>query len=289
MFPLLFLTLIIEPTLADRLAPLIKGHTGKVAIAVKNLETGETFFHQADDVMPTASLIKVAILVEAYLQADAGTFALKDPVTLREADKVPGSGLLTMHFSDGATFPIRDAIRLMTAVSDNTATNLVLDKVGIAAVNKRMAEWGLPETRINAKVYRGSTTSVDPERTKKYGLGSTTAREMVALFEQIAVGDRLRSALKQAVLGHLKANDDTEKFPRYLPAGAVLAHKDGAVSDARTDAGILYTPGGAVAICVLTTQNEDKSWRKDNAGSLLCARVAREVWEHYRTPRGTRP
>jgi len=278
-----------DATLAQRLDPLVKGHAGKVAVAVKNLETGETYFHNADAVLPTASLIKVAVLVEAYLQADEGKFSLRDKVALRDEDTVPGSGLLRIHFSEGATFPLRDLVRLMTAVSDNTATNLVLDKVGIAAVNRRMADWGLPETRINAKVFRGSTTSVDPERTKKYGLGSTTAREMVSLFEQVGAGDRLRPALKQCVLGHLKANDDADKFPRYLPAGAVVAHKDGAVSDARTDAGILYTPGGAVAVCVLTGDNEDKTWRRDNAGNVLCAKVAQQVWEHYATPRGPRP
>jgi D-alanyl-D-alanine carboxypeptidase (penicillin-binding protein 5/6)/beta-lactamase class A len=278
-----------EMTVAERVAPLIKAHAGKVAVAIKNLETGETFFHNADEVMPTASLIKVAVLVEAYLQADAGSITLRDRVTMRDDDKVPGSGLLSKHFSDGASFPLRDALRLMVAVSDNTATNLVLDKVGIASVNRRMADWGLKETRINAKVFRGSTTSVDPERTRKYGLGSTTAREMVSLFEQIGGSDRLRPALKQAVLGHLRANEDAEKFRRFLPPDVVVAHKDGAVNDARTDAGIIYTPAGPVAVCVLTTQNEDRVWRRDNAGSVLCARVAQQVWEHYRTPRGSLP
>jgi beta-lactamase class A len=276
-----------DPTLARRLEPLIKGHAGKVSVAIKNLETGETFFHNADEVMPTASLIKVAVLVEAYLQADAGKFSLRDKVTLRDEDKVPGSGLLSKHFSDGASFSVRDAVRLMMAVSDNTATNLILDKVGIAAVNQRMVDWGLPETRINAKVFKGNTTSVDPERTRKFGLGSTTAREMVALFEQIGATDRIRPALKQAILGHLRANEDADKFRRYLPADVVVVHKDGAVNDARTDAGLIYTPGGAVAVCVLTNQNEDRAWRRDNAGNVLCARVAQQVYEHFR--RATAP
>src|SRR5205807_1756624 len=163
----------------------------------------ESYYLNADEPMPTASLIKVAVLVEAYQQADEGKVRLTDPVTLHDEDKAPGSGVLTDHFSDGATFPLRDAVRLMIAFSDNTATNLVLDKVGIAAVNKRMEAWGFHDTRINAKVFRGSTTSVDPARSKRFGLGSTTAREMAGLFEEIAAGDRLRPALKQAVLGHL--------------------------------------------------------------------------------------
>ena len=75
---------------------------------------------------------------------------------------MPGSGILTEHFSDGAAFSLRDAVRLMIAFSDNTATNLVLDRVGIKSVNQRMEAWGFPNTRINAKVFRGGTTSVDP-------------------------------------------------------------------------------------------------------------------------------
>jgi beta-lactamase class A len=270
-----------EPSLEDRLAPLTKAHKGKVAIAVKNLETGENYYFNADEPMPTASLIKVAVLVEVYLQADESKFKLTDMVTLHDEDKVPGSGVLTEHFSDGATFPLRDAVDLMIAFSDNTATNLVLDRVGVASVDKRMEAWGFPHTKINSKVFRGSTTSIDPAGTKRFGLGSTTAREMAGLFEEIAAGDRLRPALKQSVLGRLKKNQDRDKFTSLLPADTVVAHKDGAVNDARTDAGVIYTPGGAVAVCVLTAENEDQRWRPDNAGNVLCARVAREVYDHF--------
>jgi beta-lactamase class A len=270
--------------LEDRLAPLAKAHKGKVAIAVKHLVTGESYYLNADEVMPTASLIKVAVLVEAYLQADEGKFKLTEHLTLHESDKVPGSGLLTYHFSDGASFPVRDAIHLMIAVSDNTATNMVLSRTGIREVNERMKAWGFPETRINAKSFRGSTTSVDPARSKKYGLGSTTAREMAGLFEEIQMGERLRPPLKQVVLGHLLKNDDKDKFGRYLARGSV-AHKDGSVSDARTDAGIIYTPSGPVAVCVMTNDNTDQRWEQDNAGNVICARVGKEVYDYFTTSR----
>ena len=274
-----------EPSLEARLAPLAKAHNGKAAIAVKHLTTGESYYLNADEPMPTASLIKVAVMIEVYLQADQGKFKLTDMVTMHESDKVPGSGLLTSHFSEGATFSVRDAVRLMMAVSDNTATNLLLDKVGIAEVNKRMESWGFPNTKINAKVFRGSTTTVDPERSKKYGLGSTTAREMTGLFEELLVSDRCRPALKQCMLQHLRANEDKEKFPRFLPPAAKLAHKTGSVNDTRTDAGLLYTPKGIIAICVLTSANKDQRWLADNAGNLLCAKVAKEVYDHFNAPK----
>jgi beta-lactamase class A len=277
------------PSLESRLAPLAAAHKGKVALAVKNLETGESYYLKADEVMPTASLIKVAVMVEAYQQADEGKVKLTDRLTLRTQDKVPGSGILTQHFSDGATLPLRDAVRLMIAYSDNTATNLVLERVGVAAVNRRMEAWVLPNTRINAKVYRGGTTSVDPARTRRYGLGSTTAREMVRLFEELQTGERNRPPLKQAMLNHLTKNTDRDKFSRLLPPGTVLAHKDGSTSDTRTDAGLLHTPGGVVALCVLTTGNEDRRWHPDNAGNLLCALVAKEVYDHFAAPKPPPP
>jgi beta-lactamase class A len=270
-----------EPSLEGRLAPLAKAHKGKVAIAVKHLCTGETYYLHADEPMPTASLIKVAVLVETYQQAVEDKVKLTDKVTLHDADKVPGSGLLTDHFSNGATFSLRDAVRLMIAFSDNTATNLVLDKVGIGAVNTRMEALGLPNTKINAKVFRGSTTSVAPERTKKFGLGSTTAREMATLLEKIQAGDVVSPAGRQIMLNHLKKCDDKDRFTRLLPAGTVVAHKTGSVSDVRTDAGIIYLDSGPVVLCVLTAENADRTWRADNAGNLLCARAAKEVYDYF--------
>src|SRR6184192_3210925 len=90
-----------EADLAARLAPLIKAHKGKVAVAVKHLESGESFNHQADEPMPTASLIKFPVMVEAYRQAEAKQIDLGKTLTLREADRAPGSGILTTHFSPG--------------------------------------------------------------------------------------------------------------------------------------------------------------------------------------------
>jgi beta-lactamase class A len=267
--------------LESRLAPLAKAHKGKVAIAVKHLSSGESYNLNADEPMPTASLIKLPVMLELYQQAEEGKVKLTDPVTLHKEDKVPGSGILTYHFSDGATFCLRDACRLMIAFSDNTATNLVLDKIGIMPVNKCMEAWGYSNTKINAKSFKGSTTSVAPDRTKKYGLGSTTAREMVALLEDLETCKHCRPVIKQIILGHLRECDDKDKFLRLLPDGVDLPHKTGSVSNARTDAGIMYLHSGAIALCVLTNENEDTRWKPDNGGNEFCAKVAKEVYEHF--------
>jgi beta-lactamase class A len=270
--------------LESRLTELIAAHKGKVAVALKHLGTGETCFHHADDVMPTASLIKLPIMAEVYYQAQASKVKLDDMLTLTREEMVQGSGILTEHFSPGAQFSLRDAVRLMIVYSDNTATNRVLDKVGIKPVNERMAGLGLKATRINAKVFKGSTTSVDPARTKQYGLGSTTAREMLTLLEMLHKGELVSADASKAMLEHMKKCDDKDKFTRFLPKGVTVAHKTGSVSDARTDAGIIYFKEGPVALVALTNDNQDKAWTPENAGNKLCADVAKAVVDFYQHP-----
>jgi beta-lactamase class A len=273
-----------EKDLEARIAPLAKAHKGKVAVAVKHLKTGEEYCLNADERMPTASLIKLPIMVETFWQADEGKTKLDTKLTLAKDDKVQGSGILTQHFSDGATFPLKDAVRLMIVYSDNTATNLVLDQIGIASTNARMEKLGFKNTRINAKVFKGSTTSIDPEATKKYGLGSTTARDMVRLLELIEGGKVVSPEACKEMLRTLKACDDKEKMTRFLPAGTVVAHKTGSVNATKTDAGIVYLKTGPVAVCVLTDENEDRRWVADNAAQVLIAKIAKEVCDHFGGP-----
>jgi beta-lactamase class A len=267
-------------SLESLLKPLIAAHQGEVAIAIKHLDTGASFYHHADKPMPTASLIKFPVMIEVYQQVAEGKLKFTDPVTMRKEDKVPGSGVLTDHFSDGLTIPLQDAVRLMIVFSDNTATNLVLDKTGLDATAKRMETLGFPNTKIHSKVFKRET-SVYPERSKEFGLGSTTAREMLGLLEKLNKGELVSREASKEMLGHLKKCDDKDKFTKLLPPGTVVAHKTGSVSDARTDAGIIYTKSGPIAVVVLTAKNKDTSWTPESAGNALCARVAKAVYDVY--------
>ena len=143
-----------------------------------------------------------------------------------------------------------------------------------------MATLGLKETRINAKVFRADTR-IDQERGKKYGLGSTTAREMVKLLDLIDGGKVVSPEACKEMLGHLRACDDKEKMTRLLPPGTVVAHKTGSVNASKTDAGIIYTKGGPVAVCVLTNDNKDQRWVADNEAQVAIGKIAREVYDHF--------
>jgi beta-lactamase class A len=280
-----------EPSfLEDRIAPIAREHKGKIAVAVKGLRTGEDYYLHADEPMPTASLIKLAVMVEAYWQAEEGKVSLDKTLTLKKDDKVPGSGILTNHFSDGATFPLRDAVRMMIVFSDNTATNMVLDQTGIRPVNERMEKLGLKETKINAKVFKGKTTNVDKERFEKYGLGSTTARESVRLLEMILRNEVVSEAACGKMLDHLKACEDKDKIVRSLPPGTAVAHKSGSLTDAKTDVGIVYLRDPTdkkekplFLICVMTNDNEDKRWVADNAAQVTIGKIARAAYDHFTT------
>ncbi len=277
-----------EETLESRLLPLIQAHKGKVAVAVKNLETGESYAYQADEPMVTASLIKFPIMVETYRQAAEKAVDLDKMVTLKEADKVPGSGILTAHFSDGASFPLRDAVHLMIVYSDNTATNLVLDEIGIPSTARTMESLGYPNTKAHSKVFKRETSAF-PERSKQFGIGSTTASEMVRLCEALFKKQLVSPEASAAMLKHLEACDDKDKFPRFLPPGTKVAFKTGSLDAAKTAAGIITTPAGPVAVCVLTDDNEDKRWVADNAGNRLCADVAKAVFDHFQVKLGLKP
>jgi hypothetical protein len=142
---------------------------------------------------------------------------------------------------------------------------------------------GFPNTKIHAKVFRRDT-SLFPERSKQFGLGSTTASEMVRLFDSLYKNELASRDACVAMIEHLKACDDKEKFPRFLPSGTKVAFKTGSLDEVRTAAGIIYSKGGPIALCVMTNHNEDHRWVPDNAGNRLCAEIAREVYEHFNPP-----
>lgn len=270
-------------TLEDALLPLITAHEGRVAIAVEHLATGERYALRADEPMPTASLIKLPVMLAAYRAVHDGRVALADRIELAAADRVPGSRVVDL-LSDGAGLPLIDWIRMMIAASDNTATNLVIERIGRPATTALMEELGLGEVRLHALVFRRDT-SLDPERSRRFGLGSGTAAgfvRLLALLERRELEARgiVPVGATAAIIGHLLACDDRRMVPRELPRGWRCAHKTGGVSGTRTDAGLLLGPAGPVAYCLLTTDNDDR--RIDGgAAEDLAAACGREIAAYF--------
>ena len=268
-----------DAQLENSITPLIKQHRGEVGIAIRNLKTGEHFAHNADAPMPTASLIKFPLLVTTYQQVEAGKIKLDSQIELKESDKVPGSGELTEHFSAGTKLVLSDYLRLMIRHSDNTATNIVAETVGLGATAEHMEALGLKETKLHSLLYRGST-SIFPKRSSRYGIGSTTANEMVELLAKLEAGELVSAKSTTAIKEHMLACNDDTKLAREV-VDIDFAHKTGEIANCRTDAGIFYTDAGPIAVCFLTSQNENQSFEEDNPAHLFAGRVGKIVIDRF--------
>ena len=173
-----------RPSLHRSLDAVASAHHGVLGYTVWNLDTGERLSLRGDETFPTASLIKVPILVTLYDLADKKQLSLDDPLTVLKIDQVPGSGVLQfMH--PGMSLSVHDAASLMIVLSDNTATNLLLDRIAIRRVWTKMEALGLPHTKVHSKTFL-RLTSVAMDSSVKYGLGVSTPNEMAHLFALLA-------------------------------------------------------------------------------------------------------
>ncbi|MDQ3605235.1 MAG: class A beta-lactamase-related serine hydrolase [Gemmatimonadota bacterium] len=254
-------------------------YPGTVGISLRNLRTGETLSLRGSETFPSASLIKLSVLVTLLDEVQAGRMRLEEPITLLARDRVGGSGVL-QHMASGHTLSVEDAARLMIIISDNTATNLLLDKLDIRTTWSKMEALGLPHTKIHSKTFRRHT-SVAMDSSVKYGLGVTTPDEIVQLFTLLHQGRAVSPAMDSLALEILKGTEDGERLRRWLPAGTRVAHKSGSVDRARNDCGILYGTEAPVALCVMTREDEDLPYTVDSRANLLIARIAREVFRHH--------
>ena len=253
---------------------LAGAHRGVVGYTVHNLDTGERLSLRGDEKFPTASLIKVAVLVTLYDLVEKGLMSPDDRLAMSKSDKVPGSGTLQfMH--DGLELTVRDAAWLMSTISDNTATNLLLDKVGIRRVWEKMDSLGLRQTRIHAKVFLARYTSVAPDSSAKYGLGVTTPNEMSRLFALLADGRAVSPRADSTILDILASNEDYQMMQRYV-SGVRAPRKTGATDQVRTECALFYLQS-RVAACVLTKENQDRRWLIDNEAQLTLARMGQVI------------
>lgn len=199
--------------LDERVKARIGSFPGKVTLYAKNLDTGASYGILPDDPVRTASTIKLAIMVECFAEAAEGKLQLNEPIKLTDDEKVSGSGLL-QEFSDGDQLPLRDVMDLMIVVSDNTATNLILNRITGNAVNARMAQLGLQQTRVMRKIL-GDGTKLKPHpsgvteegakpENKKWGTGRSSPHDMVTILEKLNRGEMVSKTASNEMLTILK-------------------------------------------------------------------------------------
>jgi beta-lactamase class A len=278
-----------DTALASQLAALIAPYQGDVSVYAIDLRSGRSVAIDADTPVPTASVIKLAVLFEALKQIQEGRVHLGDRLTMTKADQVPGSGVIQL-FDTPMTLTLKDALTMMITQSDNTATNLVIEHLGLANIDRRIGWLGLHDTWLYKEVFRPPSGPVPPDQ-PQFGLGKTTAREMAELMGRFATCDLNEPGtaaaptpqerqLCDAALFMLRNQSDQESIPRYLSTLQV-ANKTGALDAVRNDVGIVYAPNGPIVISLFTNHNKDESWTVDNAAYLLMARLAWTIVERW--------
>ncbi len=261
-----------EAEFQAQIAAIERDSEGRIRFAAQDLQTGQVLAYHDDVPVKTASVVKLPILVHVALSVFEGHLLWDEPLALTEAEKVGGSGVLTA-LTSGLTLSLRDVCTLMTIVSDNTGTNMVLERIGIASVNARMRALGLPITTVFRKAY-----APDTPQSQRYGLGVTTAREMLRLLNWLAEGAVGDAATSADVLQILARQQYRDAIPRLLPEYWRYAGKTGAVNAVRNDVGVVTAPDGRrFALALFCQELPRVQWTADNPGLVALARLARAL------------
>jgi beta-lactamase class A len=259
--------------LRHKLDSIADAHHGVVGYSVIDVDNNVRISRRGDEKFPTASLIKVAVLVTVYDLVAKGQLSLDDPITVLKIDQVPGSGIV-QYLHNGTILTVRDAAWLMITISDNTATNLLLDRIIIRRVWNKMDSLGLHDTRVHSKSFL-RVASIAMDSSVKYGLGVTTPNEMAKLFQLLAQGKAVNPASDSAMLDILEHNENGEKLQRYV-YGVRAAHKSGETDQVRTECSLYYLRNRIVA-CVLTKENVDQRYSPDAEAHLTIGRMGEAI------------
>jgi len=267
-----------DSTLDKRVRSEVALFKGKVSLFAKNLDTGAVYNLNGDEPVPTASTIKVAVMVEAFTRVAEGKAKWSDELVLTKEKKVGGAGIL-QEFGDGLRLTLRDGVTLMMTLSDNTATNLVIDALTADAVNARMESLGLKETRLMRRVFGGGESAEGrKEENKRFGLGRTSPHEMVTIMEKLERGEIINPAASKDMLELMKREQGTNGIWRgqwRVPK----ATKSGALDALRSNVGLIYHPRGRIALAITCNEMPEVNWTVDNPALLLMSRLSEIVIE----------
>jgi beta-lactamase class A len=256
----------LKPSLRSQITEIMSQAEGVFGLVVRLIDTGEEIEINCDEVFPSASIIKLPILVEALRQRAEGRLSLEERVTLREEDKVGGSGVLK-EMTPGLSLPFSDVLTLMIIVSDNMAANIAIARVGMENVNAYMRQLGLQKTTLQRKL-------MDFE-TRKRGLDNLTSpRDMADLLQKLATKTMLNEENCEKALDIMKRQQVRDRIPRYLPSSMPMANKTGEIAGIRHDIGVVFAKDHPYIISAMS-----KDLKDERMGIEAIARISEAVYK----------
>lgn len=227
---------------------LVRGLPGHIGVYARDMATGETYVFAADEPIAAASVIKLTVMAEAFRQFEAGALNPNESVAIRPEDKLPSCGALT-YLHDGVTVTLRDLVTLMIILSDNTATNLLIDRLGIANINAMIDALSLTGTRLNRKLFM-------PELAARGVRNFVTARDMGRLLEGLLNGEIVSPSASREMLTILRQQRLNGKIPFFLhDRGIACAHKTGEDDGITHDVGIVFADSPRI-LCFLSERTD---------------------------------
>lgn len=264
-----------DSKLEKKIIELVKGFKGDVGIYVKNLRTGKTATFQADTIFPTASMVKVPLMIGMMDKIEKGEYQYHQEIVYKDSLLYAGSDILGSYKS-GEKIEIGKVMLLMLATSDNTASLWLQSLAGGGIrVNEILDSLGLKDTRVNSR------TPGREENRKMYGWGQTTPREMATLIEKIYKGEVISPKASEKMLRLLSRNYDDENAISQIPPYVFIACKHGCVNQSRSETLFVMAPHGPYVFSIITKNQEDQSWVSSNEGWVLARNLSALLWHHF--------
>lgn len=268
----------LDKKLQQKLIELTKDFKGTAGIYVYNLKTGKEAGVNADTIFPTASIVKIPILVGLFDKIDKGELKYHQPIYYRDSSKYGGSGLM-QYFRDSTKTDLSILAALMISYSDNTSA-LLNQKLagGGETINPLLKSNGLKNTRVNSR-------TVGREKMKAmYGWGQTTPREMAQLLVKIRKGEIVSKAACEKMYCLMTNIYYDEYALSQVPPYVQAAAKQGMVDDSRSELVMVNAPHGDYVFYIATKNNKDQSWKHDNEAWMLARKLSAYLW-HYFEPK----
>ncbi|WP_276374408.1 serine hydrolase [Chryseolinea sp. H1M3-3] len=264
-----------DKVLTQKLQSLVSGFKGDVGIYVRNLKTGKTVTINADSIFPTASMVKIPITIGVFEKIENGLLAYDSILTYYDSLLYPGEDILG-SFKNGEKISLSKTLMLMITTSDNTASLWCQQLAGTGAdINAWLEKNGYHHTRVNSRTPGRETNR------SNYGWGQTTPREMGELLVSIREGKVVSARASERIYRNLIRiywdGESLSQIPPYIQA----ASKQGAVDRSKSEVVLVNAPHGDYVFCVITKNQEDQRWVRENEGYVLLRNVSRILWQHF--------